>query len=103
MHGRGQQPQRLRVGCGRTAAEQRIVALVNERHTAARFGQDRAQGELPNPVHGVHDHLETGIADGLKVDQALHGIHVLVGEVARLYDPGVQRDVQFQLDDFVGG
>jgi bifunctional N-acetylglucosamine-1-phosphate-uridyltransferase/glucosamine-1-phosphate-acetyltransferase GlmU-like protein len=27
----------LRVGCGRTAAKQRIVALVNERYTAARY------------------------------------------------------------------
>ena len=103
VHRRGQQAQRLRVGCGRTAAKQRIVALVNERYTAARFGQDRAQRELPNPVHGVHDHLETGIADGLKIDQGLHGVHVLVGEVAPLYDAGVQRYVQFQFDDFVSG
>src|ERR1019366_3301173 len=103
VHRGGQQPQRLRVGRRRTAAKQRIVALVNERHTAARFGQDRAQRELPNTVHGIHDHLEAGIANGLKIDQGLHGVHVLVGEVAPLYDAGVQRHVQLQLDDFVGG
>src|ERR1017187_1643852 len=43
------------------------------------------------------------MANGLEIDQALHGVHVLVGVVAPLYDAGVQRHVQLQLDDFVGG
>ena len=82
-----EQAQRLRVGRGRTAAKQRVVALVNERHAAARFGQDGAQGELADAVHGVHDHLEAGIADGLKIDELLDGVHVFVGQVARLTMP----------------
>ena len=95
------QPQRLQVGRGRAAAEERVVALVNERHAAARFGQDRAQRELPHAVHRIHDHLEPGLADGFEVDQRLDGVHVLVGEVAPLDDAGFERQIQFQLDHVV--
>ena len=47
------------------------MALVNERHAAARFGENGAQRELADSIHGVHDHFERGIADGFEIDQLL--------------------------------
>ena len=91
------------MGAGERPPNKRIVALVDKGHAAARFGQDRAERELADAVHRVDDHLETGIADRLQVDQLFHGVHICVGEVAPLDDAGVQRDVEFQLDDVVRG
>ena len=94
-----EQPQRLRVRRRRAPAEQRIVPLVDERHAAARLGQDGSERQLANAVHRIDNHFQPGIADRFQVDQLLHGIHVLVGEVLRLHDAGLQREIEFQLDD----
>src|SRR5258706_14999972 len=49
-------------------AEERVVAFVDERDTAARLGQDDIQGELAHTVHRGDDDFQVGFAGHVQAD-----------------------------------
>ena len=98
-----EQPQRFQVGRRRAAAEQGVVALVNERHPAARLGENRAQRQLPDAVHRIDDDLEPGAADRVEINQGFDRINVFVREIAPPDEAALQRNIQIDLDDLLQG
>ncbi len=101
-HGGDEAGQGLEIRGGGASAEEGIVALVDGGHPAAGFGEDGLQGDAPHAVHGVEDHVQPGLADGLHVDQGFHGIDVGVGIVDHLDPAALLGRVQFDFDHLCG-
>src|SRR5271157_447367 len=97
-HGGGKQAQGVGVGSRRAAAEQRVMALVQEGDAAAGFGENDAERKLADAIHQVDLELEPRLANRLEIDQPLDGIDVFVGEIAPLDEAGPQggREIEDQ-------
>ncbi|ETJ03940.1 MAG: hypothetical protein Q605_AUC00769G0003 [Actinomyces urogenitalis DORA_12] len=66
---------------GHTAAEEGVVALVDDVNLAAGREQDRLQAGLGHAEHGVQDEVEVGVADRLDVELVQDGVQVPVDGV----------------------
>ena len=90
-HGALQVAQRVRIGRGQMAAEERVVAVVDHVHVTARGEEDRHQAREADAVHRVEHHARPARADGVHVDLLHDGIQVRVARVDELHAACIKR------------
>ena len=78
QHQRRQRLQRVHVGGGQLAAEQRVVAVVDDLQIAAAGGQQHAQARPADAVHGIEADAQRRVLDGLHIHGGQDAVQILV-------------------------
>ena len=73
--------QGLGIGCRQLAAEQRVVALMDDLQLAAGDGEQSLQGCLAHTVHGVKSHTESFVLDGLHIHSGNDIVQIFIERV----------------------
>ena len=78
QHQRRQGLQRVHIGGGQLAAEQGVVAVVDDLQIAAAGGQQHAEAGPADAVHGVEADAQRRALDGLHVHGGQDAVQILI-------------------------
>ena len=78
---RRQRAERVLVRRGKLAAEERVVAVVDDLQIAAAGHEDHAQARLADAIHGIERNAQLRVLDGLHVNGGQNAVDILVCRV----------------------
>ena len=103
QHQRRQRLQRIHIGCGQLAAEQGIVAVVDDLQIAAAGGQQHTQAGPAHAVHRVKADAQRRFFDGVHIHGGEDAVQIFIHGIGLGDKALFQRLIVVHAPDVVGG